>query len=328
MENRMHSLIEKLLPKRILGYLHPKDGITMSDANHIANMTKQIAEISSTKAHNIVSSQDTMTIDGTAYVLKEYSKPTEDDFILPGELFGLSAWLRQAVKAKEEGIELLRVAALTDIKENQPVLTHKRPDKSEFHFPAIPKEVEIDKPFGEILDIAEYAEYLALEAKAAYIGKLIHQGQPLDKVRNEILNWQPISFMKFDGAERIIVRNKLFDEGEINKLYLKLQTQHREVESKLNWYKAKIKNDAVVISAQKAQDYTEAYNKTQALYTEAMRLYNDAEREYEKQFVLWSTEAQQTRKELQKLFSSYRIIIPNQFSKIYEFISDTLTQKS
>jgi len=45
----VQSIIEKILPKHILGYFSPKDGVTMSEANHIANMTKEIAEISSTK---------------------------------------------------------------------------------------------------------------------------------------------------------------------------------------------------------------------------------------------------------------------------------------
>lgn len=324
----MHSLIEKLLPKRILGYLHPKDGITMSEANHIANMTKQIAEVSASKVQNMVSSVDTIVIDGNEHTLKEYSKPSPDDFRLPGKLFGLSAWLRQAIRAKETGIDMITNANLSDVLEGQPVSTLLMPQKSSFKFPdRLPATIDTTEPLGLILDIAEYAEYLALEARAAFLGKAIHQGQPVDKVREQILNWQPISFMKINNAEHLVKRAKVYSESEINTLYLGLQAEHREVESKLNWYKAKIKNDAVVLQAKATEEYTIAYNKAQMEYSEAMRQYNDAMRENEKQFSLWSADAQQKRRELQKLFTSYRIIIPNHFTDIYEFIQKTLAQK-
>lgn len=324
----MQSIIEKLLPKHILGYFSPKDGITMSEANHIANMTKEIAEVSSAKVQNIVSSRDEITIDTVRYTLKEFTKPEDKDFSLPGSLFGLSAWLRQAIKAKEEALNIISDANLNNFGNEQPKRSHTAPNKAEFNFPTVPMDIDIKFPFGTILSIPEYAEYLALEAKAAFLGKAIHQNAPVDRVRNEILNWQPISFMKFDGAERLVTRTKLFTEDEINTLYFKLQAEHREVEGKLNWYKAKIKNDAVILKSKATAEYTALYNEAQSKYSEAMRQYNDAEREFDKQFTLWSAEALQTRKEVQKLFSSYRIIIPQHFQEIYEYVLDIMKPKS
>ena len=324
----MQSIIEKILPKHILGYFSPKDGVTMSEANHIANMTKEIAEISSTKVQNIVSSRDEITIDAVKYTLKEFSKPTDQDFALPGALFGLSAWLRQAIKAKEVALEMISETNLTFFKDNQPQRTHVSPNRANYNFPSVPQDIDIKFPFGTILSVPEYAEYLALEAKAAFLGKAIHQNAPVDKVRNEILNWQPISFMKFDGVERLITRTKLYTEDEINALYFALQAQYREVEGKLNWYKAKIKNDAVMLKSKLTSEYTALYNEAQSQYSEAMRQYNDAEREFDKQFTLWSAEALQTRKEVQKLFSSYRIIIPQHFQTIYDAVLDIMNPKS
>jgi len=213
-------------------------------------------------------------------------------------------------------------------KDDQPQRTHVSPNMADYNFPSLPQDIDIKFPFGTILSVPEYAEYLALEAKAAFLGKAIHQNAPVDKVRNEILNWQPISFMKFDGIERLITRTKLYTEDEINALYFALQAQHREVEGKLNWYKAKIKNDAVMLKSKLTSEYTALYNEAQSKYSEAMRQYNDAEREFDKQFTLWSAEALQTRKEVQKLFSSYRIIIPQHFQTIYESVLDIMNPKS
>lgn len=305
----MKELLEKLLPKYILSYFGT-EGLTSSEANHIANMAKEIAENHTSVIKNMKASQDKITIEGKSYIVQTSEKPRDIDYQMPGMLFGLSAWLRQAVKAKDEGLTLLSYMDLKLISTDIPSFSIPQPQKRDFKFPDMPADIDISRPLGDILDIKEYAEYLELESEAAHLGKIVHAGMPLDNVRNDILNWKAFSFMHHNDKDYVVERTQCYTKEEINKLYFELQAKHRDIENKLNWYKAKIKNDAVVASAVKAKEYSELYNFAQGQYSIALREWNVLSSEYDTKYSIWSKNAMQLRAELSKLFSTYKIIVP------------------
>ena len=316
----MKELINKLVPKYLLTYFGT-EGLTSSEANHIANMAKEVAENHTSVVNNMSSSNDKVTIEGKEYVVKETERPQQENFDMPGKLFGLSTWLRQAVKARETVLDMLEIANLNDIDADCPVEPKDRPNQRDYNFPIRPDNVDITQPLGEILDIKEYAEYLALEAKAAHLGKFIHAGGPVDRVREELLNWKDFSLMNHMDKSYVVAKTKVYTKDEINELYFKLQAQHRDAESKLNWYKAKIKNDAVVINANRAKEYAKAYNEAQIVFSTASEEFAHRFQQFQSDYAIWSNNQLQARSEVRKLFSTYKIIIPDSLVPTVEYLN-------
>lgn len=212
------------------------------------------------------------------------------------DMHSFCAWMREAVKAKERMMEEVSNVTLNDWAEANNIIVPKMPARD-----AELTEQDIIKT----LSVAERCEYYALEAKAAAYGKFIHPDEPFSVARRrlqEIMS-KPIT-TQGEGSSLLIYRyENSVDEEDVEKVYLQLQSEHRDAENRLNQIKTSIKKKLNLAKAEQ----TEAYkNKIDAYMSESNKLNAD--------FSSWQ------RREIEQI-SSLKIIVPNNLQATFDYLS-------
>lgn len=212
------------------------------------------------------------------------------------EMHSFCAWMREAVKAKERMMEEVSAVTLNDWAETNDIVVPKMPARD-----AELTEQDIIKT----LSVAERCEYYTLEAKAAAYGKFIHPDEPFSVARRrlqEIMS-KPIT-TQGEGSSLLIYRYEgSVEEQDVEKVYLQLQSEHRDAEKRLNQIKTSIKKKLNLAKAEQ----TEAYkNKIDAYMSESNKLNAD--------FCSWQ------RREIEQI-SSLKIIVPNDLQSTFDYLS-------
>lgn len=125
-------------------------------------------------------------------------------------------------------------------------------DVSSVVLPEEPKQVSaylnqlslVNENWGwEQLTTNEINEYLEAEAFAAHIGQFIHKGQILDSLRNKLNTIPSIEWMEINkDIKSPVMINIHHTSEELISLHEKLSAEHRNYESRVNYFKAKVKN--------------------------------------------------------------------------------------
>ena len=160
-----------------------KDGLTITSANHLANIAKEMYEAMTSKleALKLYSRDYMLAIAGKTFRVENESEQSELDTLSSslreiGALKSLIAYLREGIKAKnqmnsddafEEHIEELVKAGRKDLEK-----------------PSAKKEVTFEEELAKLTS-EQKARYYALEAKCATIGSFIHPDGVFAKVRKE-----------------------------------------------------------------------------------------------------------------------------------------------
>lgn len=280
-----------------------ENGITSTSANHIANLAKEFVQDEESELNNvrfvncyvsvIGSSERTQTVKGTDDGWLGFFK---ESVIAVYEAKSLIAWLREAIKAKEQ---MLKDVERTDITEwaaanniTLPEVPTKRVVKS--------KEEIISE-----LDIKERNRILRLETEAAVIGKCIHPDGQYSKSRKEMHNRlsNPIE-IKGEGRDALVYNyENSCNYDLVDSTFFEMQKWHRESQAELNGILFKIdeqvRNETIAAAAE---------------YMEALNAYNREYNSLREQYNMW------VRQESARI-SSLKIVIPNELSKIYERVN-------
>lgn len=208
-------------------------GITSSSANHICNIGKEFIEAThkSLESLNFVTITISDFMGEKTHILQEGIIVSEEDIMdklsKVAEIHALSAYLREAIKAKE--------SELQDLK--------KKEFECSVDFPDEPEKFETENALGE-LSIKERNEYLSLEAEASVIGKFIHPGSPFDVARKTLMDCavHAAEVQEHGNALMIIRKTPVHTAGEVDELFFKLQKRYREVSARLNAIKHKLQN--------------------------------------------------------------------------------------
>lgn len=212
------------------------------------------------------------------------------------EMHSFCAWMREAVKTKERMMDEISNVSLNDWAEAENITLPKMPMR----------EAELtEQDIIKNLSVAERCEYYSLEAKAAAYGKFIHPDEPFSVARRrlqEILS-KPIT-TQGEGSSLLIYRYEgSVDEEDVEKVYLQLQSEHRDAEKKLNQIKTSIKKKLNLAKAEQ----TEAYkNKLVEYQSESQKINAD--------FSSWQ------RREIENI-SSLKIIVPNDLQATFDNLS-------
>lgn len=297
-------------------FLTPKGGYTSSKANFYANVIKNICETTASRLNSHVLVAKKLDQNG---VISDYVQLTDvlsvdETFALAtteGKYYGVSAWLRSGIKAKEDLLNNIRYAPAA-LFVTMPLLATYVQGLKQAHTILIPSEESIDLVIDR-LSIAERAEYLTLEAQAAHIGQRIHaKGALFNTWRNQIVNYKPIEFLTPSGQSTVtfILNNSLrMTIEQIDELLLRLQGEHRAVESKLNSYKARLK---VMVQ--------ELIQERQAERQAAEQEYRAATLLYDADLKIATAKAEEERSKLLVEASKLGIAIPNMHKAILKEI--------
>ena len=151
------------------------------------------------------------------------------------------------------------------------------------------REVTIED-YLKTLSLEEVVRYKEAEAKAAHIGKYIHN---FDEVRTNLSKKELIT-LKQVGEQVFKVKNvPLYDLAELQELQEQLLAQHREVESEVNFYKAQFQ-------------YEQELQKLQ--------------QERQKKVTALVVERTAELMKIKETVASFRIVVPNSYKNTIEHL--------
>jgi len=255
-----------------------KDGLTVTSANHVANIAKEMYEAAESrlKTLKLYSRDYLLAVNGNTYrVENESGKPELQE--LPavlkevGELKSLIAFLREGIKAKEA--MSLETAFETYI---DGLIAEGRSDLVK---PAVRKEVTFEEEFDK-LTAEQKARYYALEAKCATLGTFIHPEGVFAEARKAFFEHQQ-NPVRVDGRGQEAEVNTFtssFTAEEVDGAFFGLQKEYRSCQAEFNKLKAEI--DAKVAEANKIcvaesmtvmRLWTEARKAERLKYDEAVK---------------------------------------------------------
>lgn len=215
-------------------------GLTATSANHLANIAKELMkeEDSFLKNLNFVDHKVSLITLSNKKLLRRGN--TEEDLAKitisiekVSKMSAFIAWIREAIKAKEELTNDLRTETLEEYCNKNNIDLPKSPD-----IPVYLTEKDILKEFS----VKELNEYYSLGAEAAKLGLCIHPAGGFAVARNTLISKiSNPSDAKLNGSETIITEYEpSVNIDKVNELFLELQNKHRSIEARLNQIKYKI----------------------------------------------------------------------------------------
>lgn len=280
-----------------------ENGLTSTSANHIANLAKEYVQDEEMQLNSIRMVNCFVSVIGSSEKT-QILKGTDDSWLqwytesVNGvtDAKSLIAWLREAIKAKEQMLKEIDSKDIEEWAEENNITLPERPVK---------RSVPTREQLIAELDIKERNRIYRLETEAAVIGKCIHPNGQFSDARKELHNRlsTPIE-IKGEGRDALVYSYEpSCDFNDVDRIFFELQKWHRESQAELNSILFKIdervKNEEISANAE---------------YIEARKSY---ERDYETvraEFKLWKDKES-------KRVSSLKIVIPNDLNKIYERVS-------
>ena len=281
-----------------------KDGfLTSTEAQNICNVANEIiarltesintVQFYNTSITSIISSDNEVCAGrGTTDIAW-----IQDAIIKIGQYNSLIAWLKEAIKNKEEALEELSSMRLQDWSEYENYPAPKSPSRKA----SVTKEDVIRN-----LEAVELNKYFTLQSKAAAIGKFIHETGSISRAKI-MLNKVVAEPNKISGAGRdtVIYRyTPSVKADDVDNMFLSLMSEHRNLNAQLNFIKAKAVEEANkqnIANEQEQQKARTAYSKE----------YND-----------WLDKIE----DLQSRFNQYIITEKEKISKLKINVPDSLME--
>ena len=291
-----------------------KTGLSITQAQSISNLCNQhCVEIDNLLQNiNIISKE--FTFNQELFKEQEASKiPTNLVELLTkkGEYASLQAFLMENIKLKDS-LLLQTENTYFQFKEESPM-------QPKFINPkGLPRVTEIE------LSAEDRIDYLIQESYASQIGKFIHKGEKLDTLRKEASNTPLVEWKKIDSNITIPIKNTIHTTPEeLFQIHLELVEIHRTHAQKLNYYKAKMKNQLSDLNEAIAKKNSADYEKASSKYEKELQEYNEELRKYgERHHKALYTFQEEKEKEMKRI-AALRISIP----EIFKPLVDTLLKK-
>lgn len=278
--------------------------LTSTSANHIANLAKEYIQGVETQLNNICFFNAEVALVGNVG-----GASTIQTGVLPEALGNLQsmlegvvqaksliAWLREAIKAKENLMKGLQTVSLEDWCKENGIVKPETPN-----YGHILTEVE----YYASLPIKERNRYYQLETEAAVFGKYIHPDGHLSDARKELEDKLQHPH-KVDGKGRdalIYTYTPTVVVAEVDNVFFELQKKHREVQAQLN---------AMKYSCEQA--INESINKVNTEYMTASQKCQAELKDVLGAFKTWKDEKSQK-------YSKLKIVVPNSLLGIYNTIN-------
>ncbi len=277
-----------------------KDGLTVTSANHLANIAKEMYEAmeSRLKSLKLYSRDFLLAVNGNTYRVENESEKSEFAEISEslreiGELKSLIAYLREAIKAKE------KLANGFD-KHLKELVKNGRTDLKD---PVRDNTYAFEDEFAK-LTAEQQAKYFALEAKCATFGSYIHPDGAFALARKAFFDRtkNPIVVSGKGQEAEISTFSSQFTAEEVDSEFFALQKEYRSLQAEFNKFKGEI--DERVSEANKVA--TEKYMVALKLAIAARK-----------------TEEQKYDETIKAL----KVIIPQNLKAIYEKVNGVASAK-
>lgn len=283
-------------------------GITSTSANNIANIAKEVMEESRALLENITfvnCNVGLISSDVSRLTEKGYDTDELGNIVLSinkvAECNALIAYLREAIKAKEEeleyieGISTSKFLKIKGIEIVDPRSSHSLDFMTEDDAIAL-------------LSQQERIKYLILEATAAAIGNRIHPGKSFAEARRklELKRKEPIKLVGSGSDALVYTYSPSADVDEVNETFMQLQSAHRTANKHLNSLKFKVK--------QIMDDHN----------LKAKREYAAQSEEYDRIIATYAKQAEAFIEEQKKELLELKIVIPSDFQKLFDELNSLI----
>ena len=281
----------------MIDYLQTKNpyfnasGLTSSEANYVCERIKERLK----PIQDLVNTIETHTSSIDGEPLDNFKKVDDIGGKLTeiGSLYAISAYLRTAIKEKENRLDVL-IKKLTNVQleaeaEVKPI-DYEQLNRL--------REVTIED-YLKTLSLEEVVRYKEAEAKAAHIGKYIHN---FDEVRANLTKKELIT-LKQVGEQVFKVKNvPLYDLAELQELQEQLLAQHREVESEVNFYKTQFRT---------------FQNNAQLQYEQELQR---LQQERQEKVTALVVERTANLMKIKETVAGFRIVVPNSYKSTIEYL--------
>ena len=288
------------------------EGLSMSDANTVAGKAGDIGDSVTRLLNQTGSFIKTTELDGKKVTLVA---PKKIDNLIEvcqkdGQLYGLKAYLMEAIKAKNAVIDYLKNVDVKEFAEDGEKFNEY--DKEEDKYPE--NEVLTENNVLQDWNLEERAEYYLLEAQVAHLGKKIHPGGTLDKLAQESFEGvryerEELNSGKGGTKTHIAEVVSVYTPEEAQKTFYALHDLRRDLEKRLNWYKARLQNELNAKQIEAEKDFQKRLND----YTELQKKKREADEQLR-------SVLQSRRLKLVKEASVLKIRLPKTLEEIYNFV--------
>lgn len=275
-------------------------GLTSTSANHLANIAKEQLKATQSQLNNLsFVDKEVELINGTKKLLRKGKKSIDLKFLLEkiGNMHSFIAWIREAIKVKEDLLKKIEQLSLEEFARLKNIEVPEVPEK--------PKYITEENVISE-MNIKERNNYLTLESFASAYGNYIHPDGKIAIAREDVLFREQIP-CEVDGEGRDMViysYTPTISSEEIDKTFMKLQSQYREYEKQLNAIKFSIKEKVNKKNLELQLGYKQSCGEYSKIYS---RLLSDLG-------IYITTE----RERISKL----KIVIPEKLQGIYQYLEE------
>lgn len=292
-----------------------KDGfLTSTEAQNICNVANEVIarlaeSINSVQFYNtsitsIVSSDNEVCAGrGTTDITW-----IQDAIIKIGKYNSLIAWLKEAIKNKEEAIGEISSMSLQEWSEFKYYPNPMSPSRKA----TVTREDVIRN-----LEATELNKYFTLQSKAAAIGKFIHETGSISRAKI-MLNRVVAEPNKISGAGRDTVIYRYTPSvkvDDVDNMFLSLMSEHRNLNAQLNFIKAKAVEEANKQNIANEQEYQKARTAYSKEYNDWLDKTEDLQSRFN-QYII-------TEKEK---ISKLKINVPDSLMETYKSIKALLTE--
>ena len=277
--------------------------LTSTSANHIANMAKEYIQGMEIQLNNVsFLNVEVGLISANAHNVIQEGTSREVLSSIPSMLESIAqaksliAWLREAIKAKNDLIDRLQSVSLDDWCEECGVEKPLLP---------VAPHVLTEQEYYASLPIKERNRYYQLETVAAVIGKYIHPNDVLSDERKKLKDRiQHPHQVDGKGRDALIYTSEPSVSAEdVDNTFYELQKKHREVQAQLN----SMKHDCEVA-------IEESTNKSNTEYAVASSEYREALKAIMLSFKTWKNAKSQE-------YSKLKIAVPDSLLGVYNTVN-------
>lgn len=293
------------------GIYFGEEGMTSTSATHVSAMANVMVQDIKQHLMGLRLYEKSIRVIGDAEVTVETVNNTlpeiHDGVKQICKANALIAWLREAVKEREQAQKYIQEMTIDKWMEQQGIEKPAAPQPPQM--PRINFQ-DYDTILDTGLTVKEYNRFVELNSALAVYGDMIHEKGLLTRQKSELqrIRQNPTE-VKESGRDTIITtyRVDVNIDTDLDKLYTQLQSEYRQLQAEKNGIEAKFSNLAMDYQTRKMDEWKAA----KAQYDRDLTLVNS-------QLVSIDARMKEWKKQRLEELAALKIIIPNDLKALYK----------
>lgn len=293
------------------GIYFGEEGMTSTSATHVSAMANVMVQDIKQHLMGLRLYEKSIRVIGDAEVTVETVNNTlpeiHDGVKQICKANALIAWLREAVKEREQAQKYIQEMTIDKWMEQQGIEKPAAPQPPQM--PRINFQ-DYDTILDTGLTVKEYNRFVELNSALAVYGDMIHEKGLLTRQKSELqrIRQNPTE-VKESGRDTIITtyRVDVNTDTDLDKLYTQLQSEYRQLQAEKNGIEAKFSNLAMDYQTRKVDEWKAA----KAQYDRDLTAVNS-------QLVSIDARMKEWKKQRLEELAALKIIIPNDLKALYK----------